>query len=117
MKKKENMFVGILILALCVLLFLERLTGGIVHAVLGVLLIVVVAVHLAKQNAKLKYRSRAIQVIDWALVALLAVLFVSGMLLHPFQGVLALKIVHKLAAVLFVLGILAHILQHRKPKK
>lgn len=112
--KYSKLFLAIITLVLCVLLFLQRLTGGIWHAVLGILLIIVAAVHLCKQNAKLKHRARSIQVIDWALIALLAVLLVTGILLHPLNGVLALKIIHKLSAVLFVLGVIAHMVQHRR---
>lgn len=115
--KYSKLFLTIILLALCVLLFLERLTGGIWHAVFGILLTIVATVHLCRQNAKLKYRTRSIQVIDWALIALLAILFLTGFLLHPLHDVLALKILHKLSAVLFVLGVIAHILQHRKSIK
>lgn len=112
--KYSKLFLAIITLVLCVLLFLQRLTGGIWHAVLGILLIIVAAIHLCKQNAKLKKRSKAIQVIDWALIALLVILFVSGMLLHPLHELLVLKIIHKVSAVLFVLGVIAHIVQHVK---
>lgn len=110
----SKLFLTLTILALCVLLFLERLTGGIWHAVLGILLLIVATVHLCRQNAKLKHRTRSIQVIDWALIALLAILFLTGLLLHPLHDILALKIIHKLSAVLFVLGVIAHIVQHKK---
>ena len=40
MNKKKEILFGIVILVLCVLLFAERLTGDIVHAVLGLLLII-----------------------------------------------------------------------------
>lgn len=115
--KKTNyskLFLAVITLALCVLLFLQRLTGGIWHAVLGILLIIILTVHLCRQNAKLKHRSRSIQITDWALIALLAILLVSGILLHPLNEVLALKIIHKLSAVLFVAGIIAHMVQHKK---
>lgn len=101
-------------LVLCVLLFLQRLTGEVWHAIFGILLIVVSAVHLFRQNAKLKHRTRAIQIIDRMLMALLAILLLTGILLHPLHGALALKIIHKLSAVLFVLGIIAHMVQHKK---
>lgn len=103
-----------LTLLLCVLLFLERLTGQIWHAVLGIALIIFCVVHLCRKNGELKHGKLSVRVVDWALIALLAILFVSGMLLHPFQGVLALKIIHRLSAVLFVLGLITHLVQHRK---
>lgn len=105
---------AVITLGLCVLLFLQRLTGDIVHSVLGIILVIAATVHLCRQNVKMKYRSRSIQIIDWILIALLAILFISGMLLHPMHEVLALKIVHKISAVLFVLGIIAHMVQHKR---
>lgn len=113
----SNLLLSVITLALCVLLFFQRLTGGIWHAVLGILLIIIAAVHLCRQNTKLKYRARSIQVIDWALTMLLAILFLTGILLHPLHEILVLKIIHKLSAVLFVLGIITHIVQHRRTTK
>lgn len=115
--KYSKLLLSFTTLALCVLLFLQRLTGGIWHAIFGILLIVVSMVHLCRQNRKLKHRTRAIQIIDWILIVLLAVLLITGLLLHPLQGVLALKIVHKLSAVLFVLAIIAHMVQHKKKSR
>lgn len=119
MKKTNDskLFLSIITLALCILLFLQRLTGGIWHAVLGTALIIAATVHLCKQNVKLKHRPRSVQVIDWALIAILAILFLTGILLHPLHEMLILKIIHKLSAVLFVLGVIAHIIQHKKKKK
>lgn len=114
MDKKKEIIFGIVTVILCALLFAERLTGDVTHAVLGLALLVLMAVHMCRQQKKLKYKKQQIQWLDWALAADLAVLFVTGMLLHPMHGALALKIIHKLAAVLFVLGIIGHILQHRR---
>lgn len=112
-KRKEILFM-IITLVLCVLLFAERLTGDILHAVIGMILIIVLVVHMCRQMKKMKYRKSSIQIIDIVLMVAMAALFVTGMLLHPLQGVLALKIIHKLAAVIFVLCIIGHIVQHRK---
>lgn len=99
---------------LCILLFAERMTGDSLHAVLGLLLVIFMAVHMGRQMKKMKYKKAQIKWVDWALTASLAVLLVTGILLHPMHGVPALKIIHKLAAVLLVFGIIGHILQHRK---
>lgn len=112
-----KILLSVITLVLCILLFLQRLTGGIWHAVLGISLIIIATVHLCRQNAKLKYRARSIQIIDWALTALLAILLLTGILLHPLHEVLALKIIHKLSAVLFVLGLIAHMVQHKRTMK
>lgn len=115
--KYSKLFLSTITLLLCVLLFLQRLTGGIWHAVLGILLIVIATVHLCRQNVKLKYRAHSVQIIDWALIALLALLLSTGILLHPLHEILALKIIHKLSAVLFVPGIIVHMIQHKKTAK
>lgn len=118
MKTKHKYTVmAVLTLALIVVLFLQRLTGDAVHSVLGLVLTVAMIVHLCRQNAKLGRRPRWIQMVDWALIVVLAVLLVTGILLHPIRDVLALKIAHKLAAVLFALGVIVHIVQHRKALK
>lgn len=101
------------ILVLCGVLFAERLTGDIWHAVIGMLLIVIMGGHICIQHKKLKYQKASIRIVDEVLMGTLIVLFATGMLLHPFQGVLILKILHKLSAVLFVLGIIGHAIQHR----
>lgn len=113
MKKKEKLFMAVALL-FCVLLFLQRLTGEIGHAVFGILLTILVIVHMCRQITKMKHKKMSVQIADWVLMAALAVLFLTGMLLHPLQGMLIIKILHKLAAVIFVLVILVHILQHRK---
>lgn len=111
-KIREKIFMAVTVI-LCVLLFAERLTGDIWHAVFGVLLIVTVVGHMFKQKPKMQYQKPAVRILDQVLVGALIVLFVTGMLLHPLQGVLVLKILHKLAAVVLVLGIIGHIAQHR----
>ncbi len=113
MKKKEKLFMAVALL-FCVLLFLQRLTGEIGHAVFGILLTILVIVHMCRQIMKMKHKKMWVQIADWVLMAALVVLFLTGMLLHPLQGMLIIKILHKLAAVIFVLGMLVHILQHRK---
>lgn len=113
MKRKEKIFMAVT-LVFCVLLFLQRLTGEIGHAVLGILLMILVIVHMCRQITKMKHKKMSVQMADWVLMVALAVLFLTGMLLHPLQGALIIKLLHKLAAVIFVLGILVHIAQHRK---
>lgn len=114
-KTSEKILFGVT-LVLCVLLFAERLTGEIWHAVFGVLLIILIVGHTCKEFPKMKYRKTGIRVLDIVLIAALLVLFVTGMLMHPLQGVLILKILHKFAAVLFVLGIIGHMIQHLSKK-
>lgn len=114
MSKKKEILMTVITLMLCVVLFAERLTGGIIHAVLGLLVVMIMAVHVGGQMKKMKYKKPSVRIVDWVLMASLVLLLVTGVLLHPMQDVLALKILHKLAAVLFVLGVIGHILQHRR---
>lgn len=111
-KNKERIFLA-LTLVICVLLFAERLTGEICHAILGVLLIVVVGGHICTQMVKMRYQKTSVRVVDQVLIAALLILFATGILMHPLQGILILKILHKLSAVVFVLAIIGHVIQHR----
>lgn len=104
-------------LILCILLFAERLTGGIWHALLGLALLVLSGGHIWVHRKKMKYREMMIKVIDWFEIIMLILLIVTGILLHPLQGVMFVKIVHKLAAVLFLIGMLWHMWQHRAKRK
>lgn len=112
-KKKEMSFVAITTL-LCLALFLQRMTGEIWHVILGVLFIIVIIVHICRQIGRLKHMNSSIRLVDWMLLADLAVVFLSGILLHPLQGVFAIKILHKLSSVLLVIGMIVHVVQHKK---
>lgn len=100
-------------LFLCVVLFLEHFTGPIWHVVFGVILIIMTVGHLCKQMVKLRYQKPSVRLVDQVLFVSLAVLFVTGMLLHPLQGIFLIKIIHKLTAIVFVFGIIGHVAQHR----
>lgn len=114
MKKiKDNLFI-ILTLLLCILLLANRLTGDICHAVLGIVLMILIAAHIGRKITKRKHKKPYIRLVDWVLMAVTAILFLTGILLHPLQGVLIIKILHKLSSVLFILGIILHMVQHRK---
>lgn len=114
MKKAKEIIFMVIAIFLCVLLFLEHFTGEIWHAVLGVLFCVLMIGHLCRQMVKLRYQKKPVRVVDIVLIVSLVVLFVTGMLVHPLQGVLAIRLLHKLAAVVFVLGLIGHIVQHIK---
>lgn len=115
-KTREKIFIAVTIV-FCALLFAVRLTGPLWHAVIGVLLTVTVVGHLCKQMVKMKYRKPAIRWVDEILLAATVVMFVTGMLLHPMQGVFIIKLLHKLSAIVFILGTVAHVVQHRAGRK
>ena len=112
-ERKEKLF-AVITLALCLLLFLERLTGEICHVVLGMCLVIMTLVHVCRQIGKLKYKKTSVQLADWGIFAALAVLLFTGMLLHPLQDMLLIKMLHKLSAVFLTSGIIVHVVQHRK---
>lgn len=114
MKKRKEILFILVTVVLCVLLFVQRLTGEIWHAVFGVVLTVMIAAHVYLQRGKMKYKKLSVRLLDYVLFAALFILLLTGILAHPLQGVLAVKILHKLAALIFVLGLIGHALQHRE---
>lgn len=63
-----------------------------------------------------KKKKSCVRLLDRFLIAVLAVAFLSGMLLYPLQEVSAIQGLHKLSALLLVVGVIVHIVQHRKGK-
>lgn len=112
-RKKEKWFT-VITLVLCIVLFGKRMTGDIWHAVLGMVLMILIAVHVGRHIVKLKYKKRIIRLVDWILMASTVVLLLTGVLLHTMQGVLLIIILHKVSAALFLLGIILHMVQHRE---
>ena len=110
---RNKLFVGAKAV-LCVRLFGVKLTGPLWHAAFGVMLVIINVSHVCMQFEKMKYRDKKIQLVDGVLMAALLGMFVTGMLMHPLNGILAVKILHKLTALLFILSMIAHGLQHRK---
>lgn len=114
--KKEKLLMAVTLI-LCVLLFLERLTGQIWHAVFGLALAVIVVMHCCRAWKIMEYRKASFKAVDILLIVVLALLVVTGVLAHPLHDVLAVRIIHKLCAALFVIGIIVHAAQHGKLKK
>lgn len=115
-RKKEKVFMGICLL-LCVLLFLERLTGEIWHAALGLILVILVVWHSYRLRKAWKGRKSSVKALDVAMIVVMAALVITGILAHPLHDVPAVRILHRLCAVLFVFGMLAHAVQHGKLKR
>ncbi|MGN0245174.1 MAG: hypothetical protein ACI4DK_04295 [Lachnospiraceae bacterium] len=115
--KKKNEKSGkqflVAMLLLCLLLFLKWLTGEVCHIILGILLLGMSAMHIGKHIGKLKHKKKSVQIVDvWILIAL-SVVIVSGVLLHPLQGMLIILMLHKISSVCFVVEMIVHVLQHR----
>lgn len=99
-------------LVLCVLLCAIRLTGAKWHVAFGCLLTCMMVRHTCTRMARMKKQKMAIRVVDQVLLVALTTMFVSGMLIHPLQGMLVVKMLHKLSAVVFILAMLGHAAQH-----
>lgn len=68
-------------------------------------------------RSKKRKEKLSVRLVNHMLLVMLLVVFISGILLHPFQGVLIIKMVHKLSSVLLVVGVIVHVMQHRAPKR
>lgn len=112
MKKTTNKIFLAVSLILCGLLFAIRLTGAKWHVVFGVLLTCMMVKHTFLRLARMRRQRAAVQIVDEVLLAALATMFVSGMLIHPLHGMFAVKLLHKLSSVVFVLAMLGHAAQH-----
>lgn len=113
MKKK---IFAIMSIVLYILLFAVRVTGAKWHLAFGLLLTCMMVKHTCIRLAAMKMQSPAVRLVDCVLMAALLTMFVTGMLMHPLNGILAIKLLHKLAAVVFGLAMIGHIRQHRTIK-
>ena len=100
-------------LILCVLLFAERLTGGILHAVLGLVLLILTCRHVYTYRHKIEHQKKSVVITEWFTIAMLLTAFITGIFLHPLHEIMWIKLLHKLSAVLFVAGMLGHVRQVR----
>lgn len=107
-------FLFIITMILCLILFAERLTGPIVHIICGVLLAICCVKHMLLRMVRMKGSGLTVRLVDEVLLAALLIVIVSGMLMHPFSNVLWIGILHKLSGVVFFLGMIAHVIQHYK---
>lgn len=114
---KNNVTFGIFTGILCILLFGVKLTGGKLHAVLGILLVILTLAHVMKYKKKLGYISFSLKLVDETLLAAMATMLVTGILMHPLKEIIVVMILHKLSSVIFCLGCIAHVLQHKKKRK
>lgn len=117
MNKKQMKFFAGITAVLCVLLFMERLTGALVHVILGFVLAAVSLKHVFKKMALMKHMPSLIQWTDAVILTALVVVIVSGMLLHPLGNAFWLVIAHKLSGMVFFLGTMAHAAEHYKLKE
>lgn len=112
----NKVFAGITFLLLAGL-FCVKWTGPGLHAVLGMVLSIMMAVHFSRKRRCMYAVPERMSVINGLLLAALAAMFFSGIWIHVFPELLWLKIVHKLSGTVFIIGMTGHILQHRKLRK
>lgn len=91
-----------------------KVTGPVVHVICGILLTILVAEHLFKRICVLSHMRKGIQLVDWVLIITLAIMFLSGMLLHPMGDIMWMKLAHKLSSVIFMVFVIVHSVQHVK---
>lgn len=106
---KKRMIFMVMMLAVCVLLFLQRFTGMAVHAIAGLAILIAGICHTVKFRKVWKTRRGVRKAVEIALWAALLGVTVSGFLLKPFGDVMVVLIIHKLSAVAFAGCLLAHI--------
>lgn len=115
-KSKARVLLGVTIV-LVIVLFCVRLTGEVVHALLGVAFTGIMIYHVVKRGKKLSFVPKRYQVVDYVLLITLGVICVSGVLLHPLKDIMLIKILHKLASVVFCIATIGHVVQHKKKGK
>lgn len=113
-KNTKKTVLCLVTMALCILLFCVRITGEIVHMVLGTLLLLIIIIHIIRNRKKMNYVQPKYRLVNLILIGTMLVLFLFGILSHPFGEFIIFKIVHKLAAVIFLIGCLVHVLLHRQ---
>lgn len=111
-RTREKIFMAVTVL-LCVLLFAVKLTGSVWHVIFGIMLVILNVGHICMRFVKMRYQEKKVRIVDEVLMAALAIMFATGMLMHPLEGMLAVKILHKLSSVVFLLCMAGHVIQHR----
>ena len=112
-KCKVKPLMGVTI-ALLLLLFCVKVTGEVIHALLGLAFTGIMIYYMSKQGKKLPYVPKKYRIVDIVLIISLGIICISGVLLHPLNGVLLIKIVHKLASVVLCIALIWHVIQHKK---
>lgn len=117
MSKRKNMLLGLASVLLITALFCVKLTGGLLHMLLGIVLVILMLVHTFKKRERKKYVRGSFNMVDNVLLAAMAVMVISGILMHPLSGLLLVKILHKLSSLVFSMGCIVHVMQHKGMRK
>lgn len=114
MKRRNTRIFLLTAAALCILLLSVRLTGAGIHAVLGLILTVISVTHIIRHYGRIRKAPEKIQAVYILLMVSLALVFASGILLHPLKQYTWLKGVHGLAGIVFCISVMVHVYQCRR---
>ena len=103
---------GLLYIALCCV----KLTGGLVHVLLGAVFLIVMVVHMVGNKKRMKYVPKPIKIVDWVMLIAMITVVISGVVLHPMKEIMLVLILHKLSSVVLAITCVIHVVQHRKKK-
>ncbi len=96
------------------LLFCEKITGELVHVILGLLLGIGFFIHIFVEKKRIRKMPVSWLFVDACCAIALLVTLVSGLLIHPMGRTLWTLIMHSLGAVVLLLACIYHLIQHQK---
>lgn len=112
-KSKVKPLIGVTIVLL-LLLFCVKVTGEVIHVLVGLAFTGIMIDHMIKQGKKLRYVPRKYRIVDMVLIISLVLICLSGIILHPLKDVLLIKIIHKLSSATLCIALICHVVQHKK---
>jgi|GEM_PF-1803922 len=119
MKQKKMRLITIICAVIMCILFAEKMTGEVVHMVLGLIICLAGIFHVARNMDHIKHMPRGIKVVDYLMCLFLVIMLISGIMIHPlkFSGenmrlLMVCGISHVLGAVFFVILCIIHVIQH-----
>jgi len=107
---KKN--VMILWFIVCLVLCLEKITGPVIHSIIGLIVCVGGIFHFNKLSTRLKVLNKSYSSVDWALLVIAILLMISGILVAH-MDVVVFKIMHSCLGLLFVILSIVHVNMHK----
>lgn len=96
----------IFMIIISALLFLLKITGMKLHIALGILALIITIIYTLLIRKNLKEYSKKSLVMEIVTRICLAMALISGFLVQPFRTILAISIIHKIAAIVFTMLLL-----------
>lgn len=116
-KKTKKTALSAVTFLLCILLLCEKVTGTVIHAVLGLALVTAIVIHTAVSLKNFQYAAKKNKAEDVILICTVIFMIVTGILLHPLGHIFILKLLHKLSGAAFVAECIIHLLLHRQKER